>query len=46
MAFKLVENAQAKWRRLKGYNLLADVISGIVFKDGIKIEELPDQKAA
>ncbi len=46
MAFKLVENAQAKWRRLKGYNLLADVISGVVFKDGIKTEGLLDQKAA
>lgn len=35
MAFKLIENAQAKWRSLKGYNFLADVISGVVFKDGL-----------
>ena len=46
MAFKLVENAQGRWRRLKGYSLLADVIAGVVFKDGNKVEAHLDQKAA
>ncbi len=36
MTFKLIEVAQNKWRRLKGYKLLADVLQGVNFKDGIK----------
>lgn len=36
MAFKLIETAQKKWFRLRGYNLLVDVISGIRFVNGIK----------
>jgi hypothetical protein len=34
MAFKLLTTAQKKWRRLRGYKLLADVIQGVKFKDG------------
>lgn len=36
MAFKLMETAQKKWFRLRGYKLLADVASGIKFVNGIK----------
>ncbi len=36
MAFKLMESAQKKWFRLRGYRLLADVITGVKFVDGIK----------
>ncbi len=36
MTFKLIEVAQNRWRRLKGYKLLADVLQGVNFKDGIK----------
>ncbi|MGR9046650.1 MAG: IS256 family transposase [Gammaproteobacteria bacterium] len=36
MAFKLMETAQKKWLRLRGYQLLADVITGVKFVDGIK----------
>jgi transposase-like protein len=42
MAFKLVTTAQSKWRRLRGYRLLADVIEGVKFKDGERVE--PDQQ--
>lgn len=45
MAFKLKETAQKKWFRLRGYNLLADVISGIKFVNGIK-QQTGDQKQA
>ncbi len=45
MAFKLMETAQKKWFRLRGYNLLADVISGIKFVNGIK-QQTGDQKQA
>lgn len=43
MAFKLMETAQKKWFRLRGYNLLADVVSGIKFVNGIK-QQTGDQK--
>ncbi len=45
MAFKLMETAQKKWFRLRGYNLLAGVISGIRFVNGIK-QQTGDQKQA
>jgi putative transposase len=42
MAFKLMETAQKKWLRLRGHNLLANVINGVKFVNGIKQTE--DQK--
>lgn len=42
MAYKLIVAAQSKWRRLRGYRLLADVIQGVKFKDGERVE--PDQQ--
>lgn len=37
MAFKLVESAQKRWRKLNGSTLLPEVIAGVIFKDGTKI---------
>ena len=34
MAFKLLITAKKKWRCLRGYKLLADVVKGVKFKDG------------
>ena len=39
MAWKLMETAQNKWRRLRGYKLLADVVEGVKFKDGERVED-------
>lgn len=36
MKFKLGQCAQQNWRKLPGFNHLAEVIEGIGFKDGIK----------
>ena len=36
MVFKLVQSAAKNWRRLTGHALIADVIQGVQFKDGIK----------
>jgi transposase-like protein len=36
MAFKLVESAQKSWRKLNASVLLAEVIAGVIFKDGVK----------
>ncbi len=38
MAWKLMTTAQKKWRRLRGYQLLADVVEGVKFKDGERVE--------
>jgi len=36
MVFKLSQSASKSWRRLTGAQLLADVIQGAIFHDGIK----------
>ncbi len=46
MAFKLMETAQKKWFRLRGYRLLADVITGVKIVDGIKQTGDLNQEAA
>ena len=38
MVFKLVQAAAGTWRRLNGHGLLMDVIHGVQFKDGIKVD--------
>ncbi len=45
MMFKLGMCAEKKWRRLRGFNYLAKVITGIEFRDGIEVKEV-DQAAA
>jgi len=35
-----METAQNKWRRLRGHKLLADVVDGVKFKDGERVENL------
>ncbi len=40
MVFKLTLCAQRTWRRLNGSNLLAEVIAGVKFEDGIKVEKI------
>jgi putative transposase len=36
MVFKLTKTAEQKWRTLKGHALLAQVIEGVQFKDGLQ----------
>ena len=45
MMFKLGQCAEKKWRRLRGFDYLAKVITGIKFKDGIEVKDV-DQAAA
>jgi transposase-like protein len=42
MVFKLGQSAQKKWRRLRGFKLLAEVIRGVKFKDGERVEPLEE----
>jgi putative transposase len=43
MAYKLLESAQERWRRFNGHELVADVLDGVKFKDGIKITDNDNQ---
>ncbi len=45
MMFKLAICAESNWRKLRGFNDLAKVITGVKFKDGVETES-DDQKAA
>jgi transposase-like protein len=38
MVFKLATSAQKHWNRLRGYQLIEKVISGVRFKDGEEVE--------
>jgi transposase-like protein len=50
MVFKLCENAQQHWYRVKGFNYLADVIQGVKFVNGTrevnKIDSVNEEVAA
>lgn len=46
MTWKLMTTAQKKWRRLRGYRLLADVVEGVKFKDGERVENNQSQGTA
>ena len=39
MAYKLLDAAQERWRRFNGHELVADVLDGVKFKDGIKVTD-------
>jgi transposase-like protein len=44
MVYKLGQSAQKKWRKLRGFKLLADVIRGVQFKDGESIDPLTENE--
>src|SRR3954468_14133059 len=39
MAYKLLDAAQQRWRRFNGHELVADVLAGAQFKDGIRVTD-------
>ena len=39
MAYKLLVTAQERWRRFNGHQLIADVLDGATFKDGVKVTD-------
>ena len=45
MMFKLGLCAEKKWRRLRGFDYLAKVVTGVKFKDGVEVTDV-DQVAA
>ena len=49
MAYKLLDAAQERWRRFTGHELVADVLAGATFKDGVKVtddETTTDERVA
>ena len=53
MAYKLLDAAQERWRRFNGHELVADVLAGVKFKDGIRVtdntnhdDEMTDERVA
>ena len=46
MAYKLMLSAEIKWRRLRGFKLLADVVKDVRFIDGVKEMETHQQATA
>jgi len=40
MAFKLCQSAQKKWRKLNGLEMMAEVIEGVKFVDGVRDERI------
>lgn len=46
MVFKPVKSAERHWRRLNGTNRLGEIIEGVKFKDGERIEEAKNHAAA
>ena len=39
MMFKLAESAAKRWRMLNGHQLLPDVIRGVLFQDGLRLDQ-------
>jgi len=49
MAYKLLDALQVRWRRFNGHELVADVLEGVKFKDGIRAtddETTTDERVA
>jgi putative transposase len=44
MAYKLLDAAQERWRRFNGHELVAEVLDGATFKDGIEVEDTNYEK--
>jgi hypothetical protein len=39
MMFKLAESAAKRWRLLNGSELIPDVIRGVIFQNGLKLDQ-------
>ncbi|HEY9623289.1 MAG TPA: IS256 family transposase [Crinalium sp.] len=46
LVFKLVQSAQKRWLRIRGFKRLGEVIEGVKFKDGVRADQQPDSDAS
>lgn len=44
LVFKLLESAQKRWLRIRGFKRLGEVIAGVKFKDGVRVDQQPDSE--
>ncbi|WP_088889913.1 IS256 family transposase [Leptolyngbya ohadii] len=44
LVFKLVQRAQKRWLKIRGFKRLGEVIEGVKFKDGIRAEQQPSSQ--
>jgi putative transposase len=44
LAFKLVQEAQKSWRRIRGIERIAELLKGMVFKDGVPAPDNPPEQ--
>lgn len=42
LVFKLVQSAQKRWLKIRGFKRLGEVIEGVKFKDGIRVDQKDD----
>lgn len=46
MVYKLLETAQKRWKRIKGFNMLSLVVNNVKFRDGEQVQEQSEGDAA
>ena len=46
MVYKLLQSAQKRWKRIKGFRLLAEIVTGVKFRNGERVSDQLDRKAA
>ena len=46
MVFKLAKSAEGRWHTLRGSELIARVITGVQFKDGVEVQETSHREIA
>ena len=46
MVYKLMQSAQKRWKKIRGFNLLTLVVNNVEFKDGVQVIEQIDRRAA
>src|SRR5260221_10739075 len=46
MVFKLIQSAQKRWLKLRGHYRVAEIIRGVIFKDGIAQDNMITRIAA
>ena len=46
MVYKLGQSAQKKWRRLRGFRLLAEIIRGVEFRNGEPVEPIAEDESS
>ena len=44
MAFKLMKEAEKKWRKIRGYRELENLLNGVLYKDGELVESSGHQQ--